>query len=213
MIEVQNFWNEREVYPSPNQQTEDGPSIFLHLPSTTEGRFLYLQSDVRKYWLLQDSSGCVFAVVTSWTRGWKGSLASVLHQFQNQPQHWAMNVLTRCKLSDFQCGTSLSSCSVVSLAATTPCQLQLMHSVGSTASVPVTTTGSSLVVFKLLWLISLACSIVYISAFVLSLLPPSFRQTKMKVSTLSLKIHALFLFAKVNCLTSCSVLPSMTRCP
>ena len=113
-------------------------------------------------------------------------------------------------LSDFQSGTSLSNRSVVSLAATTPCQLQLMYSVGSTASVPVTTTGSSLVVFKLLWLISLSCSIVYISALVLSLLPPSFRQTKMKGNTLSFKIHALFLFTTVNCLTSCSVLPSMT---
>ena len=103
----------------------------------------------------------------------------------------------RRTLSDFQSGTSLPGRSVVSLAATTPCQLQLMYSVGSTASVPVTTTGSSLVVFKLLWLISLACSIVYISAFVLSLLPPSFRETKMKDNTLSLKIHALFLFTKV----------------
>ncbi len=113
-------------------------------------------------------------------------------------------------LSDFQSGTSLSNRSVASLAATTPCQLQLMYSVGSTASVPVITTGSSLVVFKLLWLISLTCSVVYISALVLSLLPPSFRQTKMKGNTLSFKIHALFLFTTVNCLTSCSVLPSTT---
>ncbi len=115
-----------------------------------------------------------------------------------------------CTLSDFQSGTSLSNRSVASLAATTPCQLQLMYSVGSTASVPVIMTGSSLVVFKLLWLNSLTCSVVYLSAFMLSLLPPSFRQTKMKGNTLSFKIHALFLFTTVNCLTSCSVLPSTT---
>ena len=117
-----------------------------------------------------------------------------------------------CTLSDFQSGTSLPSRSMVSLAATTPCQLQLMCSVGSTARIPVT-TGNSLVIFKLLWLISLACSIVYISAFVLCLLPPSFRQTKMKGNTLSLKIHTLFLFTKVKCWTSVSVLPSVTRYP
>ena len=119
----------------------------------------------------------------------------------------------RRTLSDFKSGMSLPIHSMVSLAATMPCQLQLMYSFGSNASIPVTMTGSSLVIFKLLWLISLACSIVYISAFVLSLLPPSFRQSKMKGNTLSLKIHALFLFTKVKCWTSCSVLPSVTRYP